>query len=955
MFITQRVKAAVQAFRNPQATKSFGGSMDGFYGGAPGLTSRNQDLTFTEAGAATAFGIIVEVQRGVMFIADSISMLPAGIYDSRTDELLISLDTREELNVWTPGATFVQAIRQYERQWKHDFFDRITFSDWLYGETFVARLLNAKGGVAGLRWLNPLYTRPQIMRGRIERYDYSGDDGYYQILRDSMAYRIHHANPYDDLRGISPVLSALPSMNISRNAERGVMGYFKNGMILGGMMMPESDTTNLSGPQMTKLERDMKQHHQGVDNAWRWVLAPVRMAMQAFDQPDLQKNYSVSKDAAKKIMMALGVPPELAGNPDSVSYDNADKIMRNWLRVNGRSYANKVEGFVNTSLLPYFEPTRSVYFKFDFTQIDQQDAALVQADFDKGMIPYNVVQAQRGYEVDEDLKDIYILGGKPIHKDVLIQVSRDPAAFGAVTPTPLMLHMPGQPPGQLPAPPTIPGLTAGTLPEEPTDPQKGAASLCVMLDLKNNPDLIDLQKRLKALYPDPTIKWNDPAEFHITMVYVPAVDDEQIAAVVDALPDLSAEGLSLKVGQLNCFDNVGEHALHFRIARNSALSDLQASVYDACDINGLQMSGYSNPAQYTPHVTMGYLPEKIGRITFHGKVAIAPAGIICSVERGGKYETVWPVEESDTENAVLDPAQETAKTVMLNVHDGHTHDLPIARRDYSPDKALAELKAWQTFTARGKSSRPFVFTMLKGDPADYIAERLAAGDAPSEIVKTLKPRFDGSRLKVLQAIAEDMFVYLSGGTSEEIVKSIASLEHDFSGRFNSMLKDFRNEKPRNPGKASDILKFLNQNFIRSGFIEGMNAGGVTDEPDDDDNVAIRKLVDDANSYVSSFVDTLYGDGISDAQAALKAGQWWKKGILPAYYAGFESAKANALMVFTGRDGVDSCAQCTRWWGVKRRLKWWTKNKLRPQVDTESFDCGGYECNHYLDEVTGKAD
>lgn len=946
----KRFQAALQAFRNP-SVKSLGGYgvSDGWYGAASGLTSRNRDLTFTEAGAATAFGIIVEVQRGVMFIADSINMLDGGIYDSRTDELLVSLSTRD-LNINIPGATFVRAIRQYERQWLHGFFDSIVFSDWLYGETFVVRLSNVAGGVAGVRWLNPLYTTPMSIRGRIVHYDYGGDDGYVQMPSERMAYRIHHRNPFDDLRGLSPVLSALPSMNIGRNAERGVTAYFRNGMILGGVMMPQSEGTNLSDPQLKRMQQDMKQHHEGVDNAWRWVIAPTLMAFKDFQQPDMQKNYEVVKGASKKIMMALGVPPELAGDPESVSYDNADKIMANWLKVNGRAYANKIEGFVNTSLLPYFEPTSPVYFKYDFTQVDQQDAALTQADFNAGIIPMDVAQAQRGYEVDEALKDIYIIGGKPVHRDVIVVVSRDPTAFGAVTPTPLMLQMPGQMP-------TIPGLPTPSTPAlpEPTEPQKGAASLCVMLSLANNADLIDLQKRLKTMYPDPAVKWNDPAEFHITLVYVPAVDDEQIAVVLDALPDLSAEDLSLKVGSLACFDNVGEHALHFRIARNGGLLDLQAALYDACEINGLQMSGYSRPEGYTPHITMGYLPEKVGRITFHGKVSITPSGMTCSVERGGEYETVYPVEESVTENVPHSQARDDTKTVAANVHEGHAHDVPVIRRDYSPEKALSELRAWQTFTARGKSARPFVFEMLRGDPADAIAERLAAGETPSEIVKTLKPRFDGSRLKALQTEAERVFALLFDNTAEEEVKSIDSLESDFKSRFNPMLRDFRAANPRNPGKAAEILKFLNQNYIRGGFIEGLAAGGVEDEPDDDDNAKIRELVSAANSYVDSFVSTLYDDGISDAQAAQKAGMWFKKAILPAYYEGFSSAKANALLLFTGKDGADSCAQCTTWKGKKRRLKWWTANKLRPQVDTESFDCGGWECNHYLEEVTGRAD
>ena len=937
----QRIKSALQAFRNPAPVKFFGGlSMgDSVYGGASGLSGRNRDLTFTEEGAATAFGVIVEVQRGVMFIADSIAMLPGGIYDSRTDEQLVALDTRQ-LDINMPGATFIRAMRQYERQWLHNYLDSVVYSDWLYGETFTARLTNDKGGVSGVRWLNPLYTHPVVMRGRIDRYDYGGDDGYFNIPADTMAYHIHHRNPYDDLRALSPVLSALPSMNIGRNAERGVMSYFRNGMVLGGVMMPQSDSTMLSDPQKKRIEQDLKQHHEGVDNAFRWVIAPTLMSFETFDQPDLQKSYAVVKDASKKIMMALGVPPELAGNPDSVSYDNADKIMTNWLKVNGKAYANKIASYINTSLLPYFEPNASVYFKFDFTQVDRQDAALVQSDFNAGFIPINVAQAQRGYEVDERAKDIYIIGGKPIHIDVLSQVSRDAAAFGFVTPTPLSLNMP-----------TIPALPSSQIdaPMLPApEPQKGAASLCVMLSLANNPDLIDLQKRLKVMYPDPAIKWNDPASFHITLLYAPAIEDMQIDELVGILPETSVDGLSLKVGQLNCFDNVGEHALHFRIARNSALMDAQASLYDTCEAMGLQVSGYSRPGQYTPHITMGYLPEKIGRMTFHGKVSVSPSGVVCSVERGGKYETVYPVDD----DVSPEPGSSEMKTVAL---DAHTHDVTILTRDYSPEKALIELKAWQTFTARGKSSRPFVFDMLKGDPSDYIAERQAAGDSPGEIVKALKPRFDGSRMKALESAFADALKATFANDEDAFVKAIDSVRADFEDRLTPVIDSMRDGSLDNRRRAGNIIRQLIRQFGSRAYRQGLEDAGVDDPPDEDEQKEIDRLLAESSGYVSNFTDALInGTGLTDGQANGRAAMWFNGSVTPLYSAGLLAGNKNQMMEFELGPTEEHCEDCPRLNKQRHRFKDIVKRNLDVPKVGQATECEGWQCECKWKPVTGKA-
>jgi hypothetical protein len=82
--------------------------------------------------------------------------------------------------------------------------------------------------------------------------------------------------------------------------------------------------------------------------------------------------------------------------------------------------------------------------------------------------------------------------------------------------------------------------------------------------------------------------------------------------------------------------------------------------------------------------------------------------------------------------------------------------------------------------------------------------------------------------------------------------------------------------------------------------------------------------------------------------------WWRKTMQPFYYAGLESAQRNAMMEFAGDDGLESCVTCRRLKGQRHRLKDWKRKQLRPQVDTSSFECGGWRCEHKLIPVAGKA-
>jgi hypothetical protein len=118
---------------------------------------------------------------------------------------------------------------------------------------------NQLAGVTGVRWLNPLYTYPQIVGGRIQYFNYyapnMNPDETRQIQPGEMAYRISHRNSRDDLRGYPPAMSALDAMNIDRNAKRGVRAYFVNAMQPGGAMSPKDNGTGTNHLHDTEIQR----------------------------------------------------------------------------------------------------------------------------------------------------------------------------------------------------------------------------------------------------------------------------------------------------------------------------------------------------------------------------------------------------------------------------------------------------------------------------------------------------------------------------------------------------------------------------------------------------------------------------------------------------------------------------------------------------------------------------
>ena len=147
-----------------------------------------------------------------------------------------------------------------------------------------------------------------------------------------------------------------------------------------------------------------------------------------------------------------------------------------------------------------------------------------------------------------------------------------------------------------------------------------------------------------------------------------------------------------------------------------------------------------------------------------------------------------------------------------------------------------------------------------------------------------------------------------------------------------------------------VLRDLIRKYGREAYLDGMKDGGVDTARvlDGDDQAAYRALLAEQSKFVTGLGKVLYReDGITNAQADLKADLWFNKSILPFYDEGRVSADANGTYEFTGDDGAESCVTCQRLKGQRHRMKDWARKGLRPRVDTSAFECGGWMCKHLL--------
>lgn len=151
-------------------------------------------------------------------------------------------------------------------------------------------------------------------------------------------------------------------------------------------------------------------------------------------------------------------------------------------------------------------------------------------------------------------------------------------------------------------------------------------------------------------------------------------------------------------------------------------------------------------------------------------------------------------------------------------------------------------------------------------------------------------------------------------------------------------------------RAGTVMRAILNSKGKAARNEGLIAGGVDTGLTNADLNAHTVWLARNSEYVSDFLNSMYKSGLSDAQVSQHADMWVSKSLTEAYYEGVESADKNGVYEFYGDDGVESCATCSSLKGTKMRMSEWTEKRLRPRVDTDAYDCGGWQCKHGIRRV-----
>lgn len=552
----------------------------------------------------------------------------------------------------------------------------------------------------------------------------------------------------DDFDGVSAAEVAFMYAGVDVEAGTTMLAYFQNMAVPALFIQPaENSKRDPSEREAEDLRTLFRKIVRGAMNFGRTIISPARWEIQQVQSKmeDLKMGEMIGT-ARESVRVAMNVPKFLLSN-EGTSYAEAYEERRQWLNLSFVPHMNKIaRSFEDQLIKPRF-PDWTV--EADFSDVPGMKEELerltstIAAQVNTVTLDLYSAQEALGIEPREQLKNIYMIQGVPVPLDKIptfyASLQAQQGLAGAA-PSPLST------PGFGGSAPTVAPISAGNNAQgaAPASPvgsatKEGGKSACLMLHIGAQPDLVALQHRVQEICADSPVTWNTPESFHVTLMYLPVITDEQIARLHAYVDSLVIPLMALRIGSLGTFDTLGEYAIRFLIRANETLYDIQEACVAWCEANGLAVSHHDHA--YKPRITMGYSTANPGRIPYKTSLTVSPQTarlcvgdtVIC--ERPLGVTSVQSVKMSARADSHAD-------------HD-HNHHPVEADEIWLDDAEFRELKNWKLLMGRKGIDYEFKTNVLPADSITFGRTLLAQGYGLEAAAEAMKAHIVSVKKKTL--------------------------------------------------------------------------------------------------------------------------------------------------------------------------------------------------------------
>lgn len=515
-----------------------------------------------------------------------------------------------------PDHPFMRALDIAFREYEQEPFEEWEFSKSVYGESFAELVSMYPFGNPGpsfpatLRILNALAIEPVAPRGRIEYYDYNGDDGHVRFMPDEIAYD-KFRNPFNDARGLSLLAAALDAVNIDRSLLLVTRSYLKNNARPGLIFTPKTGV--LQPNDKERITTTVKERVKGPTNAGKPLLFEVPLDVTVVSPPTFEDQDILTQQQKERICAVIGVPVSLVTFGD-MKYQLSPEQRKGLYTETIIPESDKIARVVDVKVLPFFDPSGQARFSIDDAVTDllaSLEDPVARASIANGQLAVGGISLN---EYRQMTRQAPLPNGDVYYMPLGIQVV--PAAQIGSVPTPAPAPIPTSPlvavmPPALPTPEAPPSLQDDAIDElrawEKKTLNKGAGKA---LDFAcHHVDAITAELVRLDLLALP----NDAKAIDIRALFADAVDSLALKAYPETRDGFYQAVLStIRAGQAEDIQRRG-----FGAAMRVALRRFGLVAFR----DGLTRGGYPTDQGLTPDMASAFrawLSEQSGYVTHFG-------------------------------------------------------------------------------------------------------------------------------------------------------------------------------------------------------------------------------------------------------------------------------------------------------------------------------------------------
>lgn len=212
----------------------------------------------------------------------------------------------------SPAARLLDYVNPFWTKRRLARMDELAMCIW--GESFWAVEGGAEGNPQEIWWAKPGHMRPvPDPEGYLSHFVYLPITGGPPIrFETEEVVWFRYPNPNDEFQSMSPLTSALLAADTGRAMLVTNANLFRQGLMAGGLIVPDTDKVTFTPTQAAELEEDVARRLTGADKAHRWAVLRYEAQLRALNVTPRDAQFVEGLGLmARQVWNALGVPAPL--------------------------------------------------------------------------------------------------------------------------------------------------------------------------------------------------------------------------------------------------------------------------------------------------------------------------------------------------------------------------------------------------------------------------------------------------------------------------------------------------------------------------------------------------------------------------------------------------------------------------------------------------------------------